>query len=510
MPDNGMTTETSPRRDRLVVGGLALLALTLHLVTNSQYGYHGDELYFMACGEHLDYGYVDHAPMIAVWAKLSRVLLGDSLFAIRLLPAVAGALTVWLTGAIARRLGGGAFAQGTCALAMVIAPAYLRVGNMLCIPGLELLWWTLASYLVVIILKEDRQRLWLLVGVVAGVGLMHKHSMLFWGFGLTAGLLLTRARRCFLKPWIWLGGAAALLIFLPNIVWQIRHDWPTLEFLRSINRSVMAGITPGQFLLGQVLYVHPINLPIWIAGLVFYSASQRGRPCRAFGWQYVVVLATLILIKSKIYYLDSIYPPLLAGGAVAIEGLFSRWRSIWPRRVTVGTMVATGIAIAPAGLPLFPLDDYARYVRALSFGQLDNIWEVAQDYYFMCGWQEQVQAAAEVYHALPEVDRRDCRLATPDYARAGAIDFFGPEYGLPRAISWHLSYRLWGYGDESGAVLLTVGVPPEMVGQFYGEVTVARRVRLKYCVPYVQDTPICVCRRPKMTLADVWQTIHGW
>jgi 4-amino-4-deoxy-L-arabinose transferase-like glycosyltransferase len=505
-----MTCSRAIRTDRVVVGGLALLVLALHLATNGRYGYHGDELYFIACGEHLDFGYVDHAPLIAVWAKLSRMLMGDSLFAIRLAPAITGALAVWLTGAIARRLGGGTFAQGVCALAVVIAPAYLRIGNMLCIPGMELLWWTLASYLVVIILKEERQRLWLLVGVVAGVGLMHKHSMLFWGFGLTAGLLLTSARRCFARPWVWLGGVIAVLIFLPNIIWQIRNDWPTLEFLRIINRDVMSGISPLQFPFGQVLYMNPVSLPIWIAGLVFFFARKGGRPFRAFGWQYVVVLVTLILIKSKIYYLVPIYPVLLAGGAVAIEGRLAKWRARWLRPALVSVMVVTGAALAPAGLPLLPLDLYTPYARTVSLGQLDNIWEIVHDYYFMCGWEEQVAAVAEVYHALPEEDRQACTIVGQSYGRAGAVDLFGPAYGLPKAISWQLSYHLWGYGDASGEVLVTLGVPPELIGQFYDEVTVVKRVHMEHCVPHIQDTPICVCRRPKMPLSDVWASVRGW
>ena len=505
-----MDTPQYPQMNRVVVGGLALLTLLLHLATNSHYGYHGDELYFIACGEHLDWGYVDHAPLIAVWAKLSRTLLGDSLFAIRLAPALAGALTVWLTGAMARRMGGGTFAQGVGALAVAIAPAYLRAGNMLCIPGMELLWWTLATYLVVIILKEDRQILWLLVGVAAGIGLMHKHSMLFWGFGLTVGLLFTSARRCFLKPWIWLGGAIATLILLPNIIWQIHNDWPTLEFLRIINREVMSGISIVQFGAGQVLYLHPVSLPVWLAGLVFFFATRRGNPWRVFGWQYVIVLVTLISIRSKIYYLMPIYPVLLAGGAVAIEGQLPKWRARWLRPLILGVMAAGGAALAPVGLPLLPLDAYSRYVRIVSFGLLDNIWEVAHDYYFMCGWQEQVTAVADVYRALPDDERDVCAIVGGSYSRAGAIDFFGSEYGVPKAISWHLSYYLWGHGEWPGEVLVTLGVSPELLEEFYDDVTIARRVHMAYCVPFMQDTPVCICRKPKMTLDEIWKCIHPW
>lgn len=492
----------------VIVGALSALALVLHFLTNGQYGYHGDELYFMACGEHLDFGYVDHAPLIAVWAKLSRVLLGDSLFALRLAPALAGALTVWLTGAMARELGGGRFAQGLAALAVVVAPAYLRMGNMLCIPGLELLWWTLGSYLVLLILKYDRPKLWLVVGLVAGIGLMHKHSMLLWGFGLTCGLLLTSARRQFLRPWIWLGGLVAFVVFLPNLIWQVQNDWPTLAFLRGLNRSTMSGITAGQFLLGQLLYIHPVNLPIWGAGVGFFLFGRRGRRWRVFAWQYLVLLALLLIIKSKIYYLSPVYPVLLAGGGVALEMLIAGRPARWLRPAVVTVVTVAGAALAPLGLPLLSLDRYAGYARAVTLGRFDNIWEIGQDFLFMRGWEEQVEAVAEVYHALPAEEKEACTILAWTYASAGAIDFFGPRYGLPKAVSLNLSYHMWGHGDKDGEILVTVAVPPELIREYYDEVRVAVRVHPEYSISFLQDAPVCVCRKPKMPLSELWSYVR--
>lgn len=511
MRNDGGPVRAAPRfGGPAIVAGISLLTLGLHCATNGRYGYHGDELYFIACGEHLDLGYVDHAPLIAVWAKAGRTLLGDSLFAIRLAPALAGALAIWLTGSIARQFGGGRFAQALAALAVAVAPAYLRMGNMLCIPGLELLWWTLASYLVVLLLKCDRPRLWLWVGLVAGIGLLHKHSMLLWGVGLTAGLLLTPARRHLRQPWPWLGGLLAFCLLLPNLVWQAQNDWPTLTFLRLLNRVIMSGISPAQFLVGQVLYIHPVNLPIWLAGVGSFLCAKRMAPFRVFGWQYLVLLVLLLFINSKIYYLAPVYPVLLAGGAVMGEQWLAGRRARVCRPAVMATVVVAGAAFAPLGLPLLSLDGYATYVRALTFGRMANIWEISNDYLFMCGWEEQVETVAGVYRGLPEAERDSCAILAASYASASAIDFFGGRHGLPSAISPNLSYYLWGRRGATGEVLLTIGIPPERLHEHYGEVALAGRFQTRYCASYLKNAPICLCRRPKASLHEIWPQLRSW
>ena len=221
-------------------GSLALLKVLIHLPILGRYGYHHDELYFLACGQRLALGYVDHAPLVPWIARLADELFGQSLYGLRILAVLAGAGAVFLAGLLTRRLGGGRFAQLSACLSMLVAPVYLRSGNMLCLPAFEPLFWTAGFYLVARILQEDQPRLWPWVGLVVGVGLLNKHSMLFFALALVVALLLTPERRQFRSPWLYAGGAVATVVFLPNIVWQIANEWPTVEFLRHLNRETMA------------------------------------------------------------------------------------------------------------------------------------------------------------------------------------------------------------------------------------------------------------------------------
>ena len=237
--------------------GAALVKLLLHLPVLHRFGFHHDELYFIACGDHLSFGYVDHAPLVPWIARLATTVFGESLVGLRIFATLAGALTIFLIGMLASRMGGGRFAQLLACLAWLVAPVSLRTGNMLAIPSFEPLFWVACAWVLVRIADEGSPRLWPWLGLIAGGGLLNKHSMLFFGFGLAVGLLATPLRRHLRTPWPWMGAGVALLLFLPNIVWQVQHGWPTASFLRSLNETVMAGVSKLQFVGGQLLYMNP-------------------------------------------------------------------------------------------------------------------------------------------------------------------------------------------------------------------------------------------------------------
>ncbi len=306
----------------------AVLKLALHFVFNSNYGYFRDELYFIACGEHLAWGYPDHAPMVALMAKASRLLLGDSLFAIRFFPAVAGAVKLVLTSLLVKEFGGKRFAAFLACLCVFFAPVYLAIDNLLSMNSLEPVFWTLCVYFAVVAIRRENSRYWLLFGLFAGLGLMNKHSMVFFGAAIVVGLLLTNNRKVFLDKFFWLGGAIALLIFLPNIIWEYQHDFATLELLRNVQTSGKnIEMSPLGFIISQINAVLPVTLPIWLGGLWWFLADGKGKPYRFLGIAYIVLLIIMIVLKGKDYYLAPIYPMMFAAGAVFWEALSERIRT---------------------------------------------------------------------------------------------------------------------------------------------------------------------------------------
>src|SRR5207247_3567575 len=307
-----------------LIAFFSAVALLVHLLTNGRYGYFRDELYYIVCARHLDFGYVDQPPLSILLLRLSEILLGDSLFAIRLLPALAGAATVALTGAIARELGGRAWAIALACAASFCALFNLAVGNFFSMNAFEPLLWMGCVYLYVRIINGGSPTLWLWFGALLGLSLENKHSTAFFAVGIFVALLLTPERRHFAGKWIWFGGLVAFAIALPNILWQARHHWPTYELLNNISHSNKnVALNPLQFIAQQIVFMNPGTLPLWLAGLLWLLGSREGRRYRAIGIIYLITLAEFIILHGKSYYLAPAYPMLFAAGGVAVERGFA-------------------------------------------------------------------------------------------------------------------------------------------------------------------------------------------
>ncbi len=488
---------------------LAGIALLLHFLTSGRYGYFRDELYYIACGRHLAWGYVDQPPLIAVIARLSQTLLGNSLFAIRFFPALAGAAAVFLAGWIARELGGGRFAQGLAALALLVAPAYLAMDSFLSMNAFEPVFWILCAWLAIRIVKGADERWWLAFGAVAGLGLLNKNSMLLFGYALFVGLLASRARRVFYSKWIWLGAFIAFAIFLPNLLWQWRHGWPQVEVVLNAQLYKNTPTSPAQFLLEQILFLHPLTLPIWLAGLWFYLGSRDGSEFRFLGWTYLVLLGLLLALRGKSYYLLPAYPMLLAAGGVAIERWIAAPARRWVKRAAPAALVLGGLLTLPYGLPVLPIQTFIRYESWLPLArpvqiERDAPKDLPQLYADMFGWKKMVATVAGVYDSLPPAERRECAILARNYGEAGAVDFFSPRYGLPRAISGHNNYYLWGPGNFSGRVVISVGLERAELEQMFGEVHRAATFTDRYAMPVENDLPIYICKKPKAPLRSMW------
>ncbi len=487
---------------------LAALPILIALVaTNDSYGYFSDEFYYLACSEHLAWGYVDHPPLSIALLALIRAIFGDALWALHLLPALAVAGAVFLTGLMARRLGAGAFGQGLAALAAVVTPTYLVFASAISMNAFDLLFWTLGAYLILGILKNDAPKGWLLFGLIAGLGLLNKLSMGFFGLGLCVALLLTSNRKYIMsrvdgkfRPGLhlWGGGALAVLIFLPHLIWQIQNEWPTIEFMR--NSIAAFGASPLEFLAAQVM--NPFTLPVWLMGLYFYLFSRRGNTYRMMGIIYVSVFLLLILKGTRAYYLHVAYPMLFAGGALLIESFVKRrkWRGRILKPVIVTILVVSTALMSPEFLPVMPPKQLLAYQE--SRGDPAEVPQILADR--LC-WEEFVAEVARVYETLPEEDRKESVIFTPSYHSAGAIDFLGKKYGLPPARSSHNNYWLWGPGDTSYDVVIVVGVSKASLEGMFGEVVEAGRTSCEYTDRMSRnDAPVYVCREPKHPIAEVW------
>ncbi len=497
-------------RDRRMSVGVAGATLLFYLLTTAGYGYFRDELYYLACGEHLDWGYVDQPPFIALVAWLLRHTIGTSLFALRLLPAVCGAVSVYLSGRMARAFGGGEFAEGLAAVAAAVAPVYLVLFSLFTMNAFDILFCTVIVFLAVRILAGAPARTWLIFGVCAGIGLENKMTPLFLLFGLAAGLLVARRWRLFASPWLWIGGLVAALIFAPNVVWQAQHGWPTSEFIANAQRVKIAPLGIAGYLAQQVLLMHPLALPIWATGLWFLLFSGRGRAWRPLGWTYFIVLGLMLVERSKPYYLSPLYPMLFAAGAVVIGGATARdlrsenlrLQNLRPRKLRiaiVAVLLVTGAAIAPLVKALLPVETLLAYHRWVPIptdtgerGESARTWQIFADQF---GWPELAAMVARVYQSLPPADRACACIGASNYGEAAAVDFFGPAHGLPKAISGHNSYCLWGPRGCDGQVMILIGDSRARAEELFEEVTLAARMNVRDAMPYEAHAPIWVCRR---------------
>jgi len=498
----------------LPVAALALLKLAIHLYAGRYYGYFVDELYYLACSRHLAWGFVDQPPLIAAIAWLVRHILGDSLPAIRLLPALAGATLVVLTAMLARELGGGAFAQFLAALAVVVAPGFLAMDNLLTMNAFEPLFWMGCAWCAVRMLESGRPTLWIWFGVLAGIGLENKHSMAMFGAGVVLGLLLTGERRILATRWLWVGGAIAALIFLPNLVWNIGHHFPFLEIEANIRRNGRdVALRPLAFFAQEALMMLPFSLPVWLAGLWFYFLAKPGRRFRALGWAWLFTAVVIVALSPRVYYLWPAFPLLFAAGGVAWERWLARPGLKWVKAAYPALMLAAGGLLAPLAIPVLPPETYIRYTRAIGLGQprieTHKLGPLPQIFADQFGWPEMAATVARVYNALPADVRHRTAIFAQTYGQAGAIDLFGPRYGLPPAISGHQSYFLWGPHGYSGDGMIVMADRRARLEQLFASVEKLARVEHPYSMPY-SHFDVYYCQGIKRPLADLWPKLKTW
>jgi Dolichyl-phosphate-mannose-protein mannosyltransferase len=523
--------ESSLASGMAIIWAIAFAKLLFHIYFNNRYGYFRDEFDYISCGDHLGWGYVDQPPLIPFLIHINRAILGDSLRSIRFIPALASSLLVVQTAVLAREFGGRRFALLLSAITVVIAPQYLSNGSLLGTNCLEPNLWIGCAYFAILAIKRDQPRYWLWFGIVAGIGMEEKYSIAVFAFGIVIGLLLTAQRRVFLNPWIWLGGLAAFLIFLPNVLWNLHYHWPFLELMRNIKAEGRDVVLPlPQFFLEQTFLIDPITAPIWLTGLFALLFSARLKPYRILGWCYLVCFTTFFVLHGKNYYLAPVYPMLLATGAVVIESAIEGRKSdgvkngqpenagprrMWVKVVVVIVLLASGAHLAPVTVPILSPDHFIAYTKTLPFKlpvmEHDHARAALPQWYAdQFGWQEIVAETAEVWNRIPAEDRKDCGIFAQDYGQAGAIDFLGRSYSLPPTLSGDRTYFLWGPRGYSGNCMIVLGDRRARLEQLFNQV---EYVGTSADNPYALETEISVfiCRSPKFgTLAQLWPQIKRW
>ncbi len=498
------------KRDWLFFAPFALVKLLIHLSTHQGYGYFRDEFYYLACARHLDFGYVDHPPFSIALLSLVRALFGESLLALRLWPALAGAAMVWICGLIARDLGGGRWAQAIAMVAALAAPAYLALGHFYSMNAFELLFWALAAWLLTKALASGQTSDWAWLGLVLGLGLLNKISVLWLGFGLAVGLLLTPQRRQLLKPGPWLAAGLALVLFLPYLIWQVIHGWPTLEFIEQATSVKMAPKSVVSLFSEQILFINPASFPVWLIGLGFLLFSPKVRQFRLLGWMYLSIFLLLALSgTSRAGYLAPAYIWLLAAGAVAVTGWI---QAGWARGSIVAVLALSGAALAPLALPVLSVPSYVSYSSWLGIQprteERKELANLPQFFADMHGWNQIAGSAEQVVGQLSEEEKAKVTILAPNYGVAGALQHLAPH--LPPVVSGHNNYWLWGPGQRSGEVMIIFAWDREDLEQIFAEVELAARTDCGYCMPYENQQPIWICRHPSQSLQTFWPSLKNF
>lgn len=497
-------TASAPRRQPyawlpLLVLGALLFAV--HLATNASYGFHRDELATVSDARHLAWGYVAYPPLTPFFGRISLAIFGATPLSVRVFPALAQCVIVLLAGFMAAEMGGTRRAQLVAALATAVSPFALVSGALYQYVSFDMLWWVATAYFVVRVLRSGDPRWWLAVGVTVGLGMMTKYTMAFFVTGVLVGLALTSARRQFASGWLWAGVALALVIFLPNLVWQVEHHFITLDFLKSIHaRDVAIGRANG-FLIQQLFVCTcALAVPLWLAGLWHVLFSRDGAAFRPIGWMYAVPLALLMIAQGRFYYLAAAYPMLIAAGSVAVE----RWlagRSERAARVGADVAYALLALAAAAGVILLPVGTPRSQAWNARPEPINN--EYAEE----LGWPELADSVARVNASLPLAQQARTAVLAENYGEAGALELYGPSRRLPTVLSGVNSFWERGLTVPAPATVITVGYSPSEASELFAACTVAAHVANRYDIPNEETRShpdVLVCTQPRAPWSTLW------
>jgi hypothetical protein len=491
-----------------------LMIIILHALAIKGYGYFRDEFYYVACSNHPAFGYVDQPPLSLWILKSIRFLFGDSVTAIRILPMLGSGLFVFMTGMMARELGGKRIAMIIASFSALAVLGNLFLFTVYSMNFIDLLIWQTLFLILIRLIKSGDPKYWIHFGIVCGLGLLNKTSVLFFVFGLLVGMLLTGTWKQFGSKKFWIAAGIACALFLPYIIWNFLNHWPMLEFMHNAQSYKMAKVTPLSFFTGQVLYNNPVNLLIWIPGLVFFLFPRYARPYRLFGWMFLSIYLLFTLQSAKDYYLASAYPVLYAGGAV----IWEKWLKHRTAYIFTGAILILSISstlyLSPLSLPVLPVENTIAFIQKLGIqgnpSENHEMGVLPQHFADMNGWEEMVKMFGDVYQSLSPAEQKQCLIYVRNYGEAGAIDLLGRQYGLPKVACAHNNYWLWGPPEWNGEIAIIYGWSHSIQENFddlnrrFESVELAATFVHPYCMPYESNRHIFICRRANFTFKGIW------
>jgi Dolichyl-phosphate-mannose-protein mannosyltransferase len=485
---SGIPSRVVSRAVPLIAGAVAVILVAFA----SGYGYHRDELYFIAAGEHLAWGYADQGPLTPLIARAMTEIAPESLTVLRIPSALSAGLTVLVCGLIARELGGRQRAQWIAAACAAVAVLVLFTGHTLSTSTFDLLAWTAVTWLAVRAVRTGDDRLWLAAGVVLGLGLLNKPLPAFLALGLLAGVAIAGPRHLLRNPYVWGGAAIALVLWSPWLIWQADNGWPQIDVSESIAEGGSTSSEPWWAIVPfQPLLFGPLLAPVWIAGLIALFRDRALRDLRFLAWAWVILAIVFMASGGKPYYLAGLTPVLLGAGAVAVDRWLDRGQAGARRALLVGAIALSAVVTAVISLPILPEED------------ADPVFEVNEDVAETIGWPELAETVAGVARDLPDPDR--AVVLTVNYGEAGAIDRFGPELGAPPAYSGHNAYWDWGPPPDDAAPVIAVGLRPGELDRDLRGCSLAAEIDNGNGVDNdEQGAPVVVCERPRRPWPELW------
>ncbi len=509
----GILSLKSRRSDLIPIALVSALSLAIHLIAIRGFGLFRDELYYIACSDRLAWGFVDQPPLSILVLKMIRLLFGDSVAALRFVPALGGAAFVLLTGLMARELGGRKLAVLLASVAGFAPVGNLFLFHIYSMNFIDLLFWQAAILILIRLVKTENPKLWVPFGVLAGLGLQNKVSLLLLVFGLGAGVLLTKRRSDLKSRHFWLGVGLAILIFLPYLIWNFTHGWPTLEWMHNAETQKNIKDAPLAFIIGQLLYNNPLTVLVWLPGLWYLFLHKEGKRYRLIGWVCLSLFLLIMALGGKDYYLAGIYPVLFGAGAVFIESAFRPKTGRILGAALAALLIASTLFVSPLTLPVLSVKKTVAYFEASGLNRSQERTEVGvlpQHFADMFGWEEFTATIAGIYKTLTPDEQKKCLVYVRNYGEAAAVDFFGPKYGLPKAACAHNSYWYWGPPEWDGGVAIIMGTNRDSqksfadLSTYFETVVLAGTTRCDFCMPYENNRAIFLCRGARFSIKEIW------